>query len=375
MATLATRNFATLVGNFAAAVQSASATLIDFTIGSILRACAEATAGVTLWLQGLILQLLKTTRASTSLGPDLDTWVADFGIARIGASPATGLLTMSRASVSNPAFVPVGSQAATLDNTEVFTVYADATLPYYQASPPGYNLAAGVTSFTVPAAAVNPGSEGNVVAGAISVLKTGISGIDNVTNVSAFTNGSDFESDAALRLRFVAFINALAKATVAAITYAVTSIQEGMQVSVLENQQYNGTAQPGFVTVIVDDGSGAIPAPLLAQCNSSVIAVRSAGVQTAVYAAVPMLATVVMVLGYAPGYYPPSVIAAVAAALSNHINGLGLTNPLRFTRLEQVAYDASPGVQNVISVTLNGGTHDLMPSAVQTVKVGALIVS
>jgi hypothetical protein len=39
-----------------------------------------------------------------------------------------------------------------------------------------------------------------------------------------------------------------------------------------------------------------------------------------------------------------------------------------YTRLAQVAYDASPGIINVTGVTLNGGTADLAATAQQIVK-------
>ena len=69
---LTTKDFSTIVSDMVTAIQGAAAVLVDLTIGSILRATVEANAAVVLWLQGLILQLLATTRAATSNATDLD---------------------------------------------------------------------------------------------------------------------------------------------------------------------------------------------------------------------------------------------------------------------------------------------------------------
>ena len=89
------QNFSTLVSNAAAAVQGAAVQLVDLTVGSTLRAILEANASMALWLQWLIVQVLQTTRAATSLGSDLDSWMADFAFARLPANAAVASLMPS----------------------------------------------------------------------------------------------------------------------------------------------------------------------------------------------------------------------------------------------------------------------------------------
>jgi hypothetical protein len=81
-----TQSFSALVTGQVAVVQAAAqpTAVLDFSIGSVLRALAEGSAWLGLWLQGLILQVLTLTRASTSNGPDLDSWMQDFTLSRIG---------------------------------------------------------------------------------------------------------------------------------------------------------------------------------------------------------------------------------------------------------------------------------------------------
>ena len=74
------QDFTTLVRNMAAAAQGGCRQLVDLAAGSALRAVLEANASLALWMQWLLLQVLGTTRAATSAGEDLNSWVADFGM-------------------------------------------------------------------------------------------------------------------------------------------------------------------------------------------------------------------------------------------------------------------------------------------------------
>src|ERR1700722_10466296 len=123
------QTFTTLVQGMAASVQSTAAQLLDLTVGSTLRAILEATASVALWMQWLILQVLQMTRAATSIGPDLDSWMADFSLTRLPASPASGDVTFSRFDSSLPALVPLGALVRTVDGTQTFLVTSDAVSP------------------------------------------------------------------------------------------------------------------------------------------------------------------------------------------------------------------------------------------------------
>ena len=122
---LSLQTFSTLVQNMAAAVQGASNQLLDLTVGSTLRAVLEANASVALWMQWLILQVLRMTRAATSSGADLDSWMADFSLMRLPAVAATGLVTFSRFSPTMAALVPVGALVRTADGTQTFRVTED----------------------------------------------------------------------------------------------------------------------------------------------------------------------------------------------------------------------------------------------------------
>lgn len=376
MAVLPTRSLAAIVQSFAAGVQGRASALIDFSVGSPLRAIAEATGGVSLWLQSMALRILLTTRAATSTGSDLDTFVNDFGVVRLGATYATGSVTFTRLSPSATVItIPVGTQLRTADDSQIFVVTADPTNGTYSAAANGFMLASMVGSVTVAVAALTAGTGGNVASVAISQVLTTIPGIDTVSNALAFTNAIAGETDAALRIRFRAFIGQLSKATRAAVAFAVSSLGSTLQYTITENATLAGAFQPGFFYVVVDDGSGSPPSSLTASAYTAIDLIRALGISFAVYAPVKLNANVAMQLTTAAGYTHSTVVALVANAITTNINALGLGVTLPYTQLIRWAYEASPGVTNVTGVLLNGGTADIVPTPQQTIKANTLTIS
>lgn len=373
---LSTQSFTTLVQNWAAAAQAKSATLIDLTTGTVLRAIAEATSGVALWLQGLILQVLATTRLATCQGVDVDTFVADFGLTRTPALPSSGPVIFSRTTPTNAAQIPVGSLVQTADGTQQFSVIGDATNSAYSSAIGAYFVNAGVQAVVVKVQAVVGGTGGNVSANTITVLQTGLNGIDTVSNGNAFTSGLDTETDAALKLRFVDYINSLSKGTDSAIAFAIKSVQANLQYTINENIDLNGTIDYGSITVVIDDGTGLAPQATVTSVGQVIESYRAAGVRVFVFPASALLATVQMGITTGPGYIHSVVAAQVQAAIQGYITGLGLANALSYTKLAAIAYGASPGVVEVLAgYSLNGLFADLVPSFSQTIKYNLVTVS
>lgn len=371
---LSTKTFTTLVQDWAAAAQGASVQLLDFTVGSILRAVSEASGGVSLWLQGLVLQTLTVARLATSSGVDVDSFVADFGLVRLPAIAASGLVTFSRITPTNQAVVPIGAQLQTVDGSQTFKVYVDTSNSAYSSALGGYVIPTSVVSVAAPVQAVTPGTAGNVVAGVLTILQTGISGVDAVTNASGFTNGLNAETDSALRLRFIAFILSLQKATIAAVSYAIATVQQGLSSAIIENQNFDTSARSGYFTVVIDDGSGAPPAALLTSVYQAIDKVRPVTTSFGVFAPAVTLAAVNVTLVLAPGYDRPTLAGQVAIAFTAYINGLGMNTTLPYTRLAQIAYDISPGITGLTNLFLNGTTADLVADPRRVIRAGTITV-
>lgn len=354
MPTLPTQSFQTIVNNTAAGIQGRAAKLINFGKGSTLRAIVEGFAGLFLWFQAMVLQLLTACRLSTAAGNDVDTFVGDFGLTRLGAQKASGQVTFTRFSpAAATAFVPVGATVQSSDGSQNYAVTADATYPTYSASPAGYTLDSTLTDLIVPVEAVVAGAAGNVTAGEISVITSAITGIDTVVNVSDFTNGADFESDAALKKRFADFILGLSRGDEFGTAAAIEGIGVTVQWTYTEGYNLDGTVRPGYYFIVADDGSGNPSPDFLQQVTDAVYSVRPLGMQADVFPAEIIWATVEMELTTAKGYDHDAVVAQVAAAIATNIDSLGLGNPLPYSMLAGWAY-AIPGVTKVSTVRLNG---------------------
>lgn len=376
MTNMRTKDFHTLVREQVEAIQGGTGrVLIDLSVGSILRAVVEASSAVVLWLQGLILQLLASTRAATSNGADLDSWMADYGVTRLPAAFAEGAVTFSRFTPGQQAVVPIGDVVQTADGAQQYAVTLDATHPAYRTELTGYVLAPGITSVIVPVRALRAGASGNVSSGGVNTLGQAMPGIDTVSNAMAFTSGAEAESDVALRARFVAYVASLSKATKGAVGYAATSFQPGVSYQLVENEQYDGAHKDGYFYLVIDDGSGIPSKRLLASIYNAVDAVRPVTSTFGVFPPALVRATVSMTITTAHGHDHVAMCATVSRALDLYINTLGLGQALTWSRLTQIAYDAAPGVINVSAVLLNGKRTDLSVTPKQVIRTAKVQVA
>lgn len=368
------KSFTQLVAQMTAAIQGAANALADLSPGSILRAVAQAAAAIAMWLQGIALQIAALTRFATSFGTDADSWGADFGFPRLAAFFASGQVTFSRFTSTNQATVNLGVLVQTPDGTQQYAVIADATQPTWNAGLNAYIIPAGTSSAVITVQSTNAAAAANVSAGGITILAQAIPFIDTVSNAAAMTGGADPETDLAYHARFPQYIASLSRATRAAIAFAIQSLGPNVNFTITENQSLGGVFQPGYFFVIADNGTGSPPGSFLTAVGNAVEAVRGETITYGVFAPTLVTANVVMALTTASGFLHSDVVAAVTAALQAQINALPIGADLPYTFLASIAYDV-PGVTNVTGITLNGGTSDLVATAVQIIKSGTLGVS
>ncbi|WP_419729520.1 baseplate J/gp47 family protein [Lichenicola sp.] len=362
---LSLQNFSTLVNTMAATVQGSCASLIDLTVGSVLRAMLEASASVALWLQYLLLQVLTMTRLATSIGSDVDSWVQDFGLTRLPAAQATGQVTLS-------SFSPASQGATILNGVTVRT--SDAGQSFAVINGP-YARAIGAPSVTVQVQAVTPGLAGNIQSGAVNVLGTVVLGIDTVSNANAFSGGAPAETDAALRLRFTTFLNTRSQATMQALAYAIASVQQSLTYTIQENVTAAGVFLPGNVHVIVDDGSGTPPASLIALVAAALDAVRPVGTTITIAPPTVLVANLDVVVTVNTATVPATVQTEIDAALVAYVNALGVGQALRFSRLAGLCYDVDAGITNVLSVLLDAASADVGGQPGSVVRAGLINVT
>ena len=369
------RTFSTLVQEMAAAVQSSAGQLLDLTVGSTLRALLEANASIGLWMQWLILQVLRTTRAATSSGTDLDSWMADMTLTRLPAAAATGMVTFSRFTATSAAFIPVGSLVRTVDGTQTFAVSANASLAAWGGPGNGYTVAPGIASLDVPVSAQLAGSPGNVQAGSIALLASAIPGVDGVTNANAFQNGLDAETDDAFRSRFANFIASRSRATLVAVGYAISSIQQGLNYTVQENVDPSGAPRMGNFVVTVDDGSGRPSNLLLTTVQTAIDAVRPIGSTFSIQAPVVLTVGVSLTIVVSSGISKAPIQAQAGTAIAAYIDGLSIGTMLPLSRIIQIAYAANVAITNVMQVFANGASNDIDPGVTGVIKAGVIAVN
>jgi uncharacterized phage protein gp47/JayE len=146
------------------------------------------------------------------VGTDLDKLAKNFGVVRKQASPSTGVALLTFASLDAP--VPVGKgDTVVANNGFSFSVTAGITIApgsanFYRSVASKFSSQLSLVGITDPFAAeitvlaTTAGSAGNI--GTFSINRTNIPGVSNVTNINAFTGGTDQENDASFRNRVLA---------------------------------------------------------------------------------------------------------------------------------------------------------------------------
>lgn len=368
------KGFTQLIQDMSATLQSSATALVDVSVGSVIRAIFEANASVALWMQWLILQVLQTTRASTSVGGDLDSWMLDFGLIRLPAVASTGIVTLSRFAPNLPATIPVGSVLKTADGLLSFAVTEDETLSIWQPGSSAYVIPGGVASADLPVICTTTGSTGNVLAGTISVIAASLPGVDQVNNANPLTDGTDAEIDQAFRSRFQGYLMSLSRATLGAVQHAIAGVRQGLDVAVEQNTGPGGTPQLGALLVIVDDGTGFPSTDLLSSVASAVDSVRPVGTTFAVVPPQVLTVNVSMTAEFVSSNAAALGISKIQNYVASYLSSLPIGGTASITRVAQHAYRAGPDLQNITGIELNGGITDVVPPPLTVIKAGQVEV-
>ena len=350
--------------------QSETGVTTTFQSGDAMLAFWQSVAIQLDYLQAQINLVLALVRSQTCVGPDLDNWMAQFGFTREAATYGSGPETFSKLTPATSAVqVAPGTIVQTTGGAIQYQVIADTTQSAWNAAANAYVLNAGQSSMTCTVQALVAGAASNVAAGALGQQGSSIPGIDVVTNAAAISNGINAQSDASFRAAFVAWLSTLAKATKAAILAAINAVQQGLLVTLIENETPSGISQQGCFSAICDDGSGDPPSSLLTAITAAVDATRAFGVQAYVAGPNVLTATIAITVRVASGASETTVNAAVAAAVVAAVDANTATGAELYVSTCEAAALA---VANVVSVqpgtTINGTNADLTPSSIQEIR-------
>jgi len=360
---LPSRSFSDLVRDMSAAITASFGDLIDMSVGSVLRAIIEANAAIGLWAQWLIALTLQTTRAATSAGIDLDTWMADFSFFRLPAQAASGTISFSRYSGGVIAQVPAGSLVKTNDGSVVFRVMEDVENSAWQASLGTYVLATGILSLDLPVESIVPGLIGNVGANSITLLASPIAGVDFVNNNGPIFGGADAESDDFFRYRFTAYMASLSRATIDAVRYAITTVGSDLKYILLENTDAGFQFRPGSLLIICSDPFGNLPSTIFNALTVALNATR--GVGTVFFIVPPSIISinVSMTVTWVGEPVPKNAAALITIAVSSYLGGIAIGGLVSLSRIIETVYATTPGISNISNITINSANVDLQLEA------------
>ena len=310
----------TVASQILASMASLSGVVTDYNSGSQVRTLAESIGAVndqqSIWTQALAYQAL-TYGAMTA-----------FKITPNPAFPAVGQVSFVTALTGTPpnATQNVSIPAGTIVQTTGGTQFATTTAAV---------LAIGTSSISVPAAAIIPGAAGNVPAGTVSQLVSGLLYPLYVTNVAAMTGGADAEQLTATLARLSAAVAAIGLSSPVAIANAAigvvnTATSEVVQyATVYEPWAYAGSGAGSGVagfTLLIDNGTGTASSGLIAAVTSKLngsaasglTGYRDAGVPFSVSGVTPTYA-VVNVSGTASSLTTDTVISGlISSAVSGY---------------------------------------------------------
>jgi phage-related baseplate assembly protein len=205
-----------------------------------------------------------------SIGSDLDKLANNFGLTRKSATSSTGVALLTFSTLNANINVNRGTSVYTGGGTGFTILNGLALVPsnlnYYRSTATKFQAQlayAGITdqyAVEVTVQAIAPGTSGNI--GQYSLRNVSIAGIHNVTNIAAFSGGTDQETDAAFRSRILATFSGSSVGTKLGYLNAAQSVSGVQDVAIIEPgdplMTRDGTISEiidGALTV-VSEGSG-----------------------------------------------------------------------------------------------------------------------
>ena len=243
--------------------------LCDWSLNSMNRKRAIPIAMQIQKLEQRIEDAANAQMVQTATGKDLDELVKDRGLTRLEGAQAIGQVSFVRTT-------PASADISIPSGTEVAAQDTDGAGPVYFSTVQAVTLLAGNTSVDAIVEADKIGTRGNVRAAAVSTITGGLAGVDYVTNPLPFTGGTDTESDADLRQRYILLTTKYGRATVPTMKEWLEALDVDGTKIVREAKVHNKGM--GDAEVIVDASPTAINIAVIEQgiedCISAGVSAR-----------------------------------------------------------------------------------------------------
>lgn len=367
------------IQNAVTVAQAASNQALTFDIGSVTLALLEGDIQNWLTIQAQISILAATIRLSTCQNDaDIDSFIHDFGLNRLPAVASIGILTYARSTPTAQAIIPVGTLAQTVTGIQ-FSVTLDTTNPYYNPTLNAYVMNAGISSITIPAQASVAGAAGNVGANTITQIVGALPYVDTVTNAATFTGGVDKETNEQVKQRFALYFASLSRANKEALEYAITIVQDGIKYNLIENVDYTtNTTLYGQFWAVIDEGNGTASTDILNAVYANLDRYRAFCVRPAVYECTALPVTIVATITIQNGANQTTIINAAEQAITNYVSNpenITVGSTLYYNRLAGLIYDSSPDILIVNTLTINGGTVNIVANSKQSIVLSSISIT
>lgn len=309
-------------------------------------------------VQALLAQadwVLDQSFPQTAQGQYLDYHAQTRAITRLSAAKAAGTLRFSTSSAAvTDCRIASGSTAMTADGVR-FETTQDAVLEK------------GKTSVDVPARAVEPGADGNAIAGAVQIMAVYPMGVTQCTNPEAFVGGRDEESDAALRERVLDSFKRLPNGANAAF-YEL----EAMNFPDVAAAKAVGRARGiGTVDVYISTQAGTPGEALLEAVAAALEKKREIAVDVQVKTPVKKTVNVTAELLPEQGWSFQEIKDGAEAALRAYFTGERLGESVYTAKLASLLY----GVEGVANCHLLAPTADLTVAATELPVLGTVTLT
>ena len=287
-------------------------------------------------------------------GQYIDKKAADFGLVRKPGAKASGSITLNGRSGT---VVPAGKIFLTPDGLG-FTLDEQTVIP-----------AGGSASGTVTAQAV--GERYNVGAGEITVQQSPLAGLSSFS-CGETTGGVDEETDAQLVERYYDYIR---KPATSGNVYQYEQWAESVT-GVGQAKVYPLWDGPGTVRVVISDQDyGVAPSETVEACAAYIESVRPIGATVTGESAQALSLSVTAAVVIDATTTKEEVKLAFTAAANDYLRSITFQkDAVIYNRLLFLLLDVD-GVQDVTSMTVNGGTENIPIGETQIPVLAGVVIS
>jgi uncharacterized phage protein gp47/JayE len=349
---------------------------VDTRVGSAFYIATQPSVVALAEVYSRLNEVAAASIPATSWESWLDLHAFSYGLLRKPAVAASGFVTF----VGEPGTI-VGT------GVEVSPVQTDPGVepPVFVTTQSGTIPGGGILELEV--VADEPGVSGNVSAGTVTLLQTGVGGIASVTNDESMDGGSEVESDEALKTRLTQLFQGRGSGNQADYTRWALAEPGVGRVTVIPLWNGLGTVQ---VIIMDDDGRPVGPAVVTSlQTRLDPVPGQGAGqapidhevtVDTPVEITIDVAATLTFKSGYSLDGSSGTVALReeLQEAVLDYLNGLAAGEDVIYNAVRAAFFDVE-GVLDVTALTVEGGTTDVAiettPPQVAVATAGGVVLT